>query len=191
MIFSDVSNFLQFRCYKTFVRRPLGSSSTDPRYCYPTVNHPPSVMVWGSFSSRRRGGLYFLEKGATMNGQRYQKVLEEHLLQFMMIHQCTTFMHDSAPCHKSKAVSRWLQINNVQVLDWLGDSPDLNPIENLWTVMKKKVASKNPQSITDLRNPIRSVWCRKIDTELCEKLVDSMPNRIAQVIRNRGYHSEY
>ena len=107
VMFSDESNFLQFRCFKNFIQRPLGSSSMDPLYCQPTVRHPPpSVMAWACFSSKGRGGLYFLEKGKTMNGERYQQVLNDHLLNFMALHGCTTFMHDSAPCHRSKQVTK-------------------------------------------------------------------------------------
>ena len=56
---SDESTFLQFASYKPFVRRPHGSSPADSRNLQPTVKHPPSVMVWGCFSSQGRGGLYF------------------------------------------------------------------------------------------------------------------------------------
>ena len=45
----------------------------------PTVKHPPSVMVWGCFSSQSRGGLYFLPKGQTMNASRNISVLDDHL----------------------------------------------------------------------------------------------------------------
>ena len=53
----DESTILQFASYKPFVRRPHGSSPADSRYLQPTVKHPPSVMVWGCFSSEGRGGL--------------------------------------------------------------------------------------------------------------------------------------
>ena len=102
VMFSDESTFLQFSSYKNFVRRPIGSSSLDPKYIQSTVKHPPSVMVWGCFSAKGRGGLYFLEKSATMNGQIYRQLLEDHLVGFMEIHGCDIFQHDSAPCYKSK-----------------------------------------------------------------------------------------
>ena len=75
----DESTILQFASYKPFVRRPHGSSPADSRYLQPTVKHPPSVMVWGCFSSQGRGGLYFLPKGQTMNASRYISVLDDHL----------------------------------------------------------------------------------------------------------------
>ena len=113
---SDQSTFLQFASYKPFIRIPYGSSPVDSRYLQPTVKHPSSVMVWGCFSSQGQGGLYFLPKGQTMNASRYISVLDDHLLNFMSIHGCTTFQHDSAPCHKAKSVMNWFHTKNVRML---------------------------------------------------------------------------
>ena len=150
VMFSDQSTFLQFASYKPFVRRPHGSSPVDSQYLQPTVKHPPSVMVWGCFSCQGRGGLCFLPKGQTMNASRYISVLDDHLLTFLSIHGCTTFQHDSAPCHKAKSVMNWFHTKNVTMLKWAGNSPDLNPIENLWTLIKKKFLHQ-----------IRQLWMSK------------------------------
>ena len=140
-MFSDESTFLQFASYKSFVHKPLGSSPVNTRYLEPTVKYPPSVMVWGCFSSQGRGGLYFLPKGQTTNASRYISVLDDHLLNFMNIHKCTLFQQDAAPCHKAKSVMNWFQTENVRVLKRSGNLPNLNPFENLWTLVKKKVST--------------------------------------------------
>ena len=62
VMFSDESTFPQFASYKPFIRRPPGSSTLNPRYIQPTVKHPPSLIVWGCFSSKGRGGLVFSTK---------------------------------------------------------------------------------------------------------------------------------
>ena len=139
VMFLDESTCLQFASYSSHVRRPIGSSPENPRLIQASVKHPPSVMVWGCFSNQGRGGLYFLPKGQTKNATRYIDVLDSHLLAFMNIHGCKTFQQDSAPCHKAKAVSTWLQTKNINVLQWPGNSPDLNPIENFGAVIKQKV----------------------------------------------------
>ena len=188
-MFSDESTFLQFASYKPFVRRPHGSSPVDSRYLQPTVKHPPSVMVWGCFSSQSRGGLYFLPKGQTMNASRYISVLDDHLLNFMSIHGCTTFQHDSAPCHKAKSVMNRFHTKNVRMLKLAGNSPDLNPIENLWTLIKKKVSTSNPTTLDELKQIIKEIWCTDNDQNVCKNLTDSMPSRIQKI--NKGYHTKY
>ena len=187
----DESTILQFASYKPFVRRPHGSSPADSRYLQPTVKHPPSVMVWGCFSSQSRGGLYFLPKGQTMNASRNISVLDDHLhvLNFMSIHGCTTFQKDSAPCHKAKSVMNWFHTKNVTMLKLAGNSPDLNPIENLQTLIKKKVSTSNPTTLDELKQIIKEIWCTDNDQNVCKNLTDFMPSRIQKI--NKGYHTKY
>ena len=148
-------------------------------------------MVWWCFFSKGRGGLYFMPKGKTMNASRYISVLNDHLLNFMSIHGCTTFQQDSAPCHKAKSVMNWFQTKNVRVFKWPGNSPDLNLIENLWTLIKKKVSTSNSTTIDELKRLIKEIWCKDIDQNVCRNLTDCMPSRIQTVIKNKGYHTKY
>ena len=189
VMFSDESTFLQFSNTTEFVCRPPTSSPCDPKYTVPMVKHSPSVMVWGAFSAAGRGGLFFLPKGDKMNAVRYKQVLEDHLVNFMAIRGCTMFQHDSAPCHTAGLIKKWLADNDIPVLDWPGNSPDLNPIENLWTLVK--VCGKNSSSLEDLKKDIKLVWCTDVTPELCKTLADSMPWRIAKVIANKGYPTKY
>ena len=133
----------------------------------------------------------FLPKGQTMNALRYISVLDDHLLHFMSIHGCTTFQQDSAPCHKAKSVMNWFQTKKVKVFKWPGNSPDLNPIENLWTLIKKKVCTSNPTTLDELKRTIKEIWCKDINQNVCKNLTNSMPSRIQKVIKNKGYHTKY
>ena len=121
----------------TTVRRPRSYDRFDPRYTVPTVKYPESVMLWGSFSGDKgREALYFLSKSKKINADFYLKVLEENMLNFFRIHGSEVFMHDSTPCHTAKKVTRFLEQQQINVLEWPGNSPDLNPIENCWQKMK-------------------------------------------------------
>jgi len=119
-----------------------------------------------------------------MNGPRYVKLLAEKLKIHMAVHNCTIFMQDGAPCHRSKVAKTFLAENRIKVLDWLGNNPDLNPIQNLWTKMKNKVAKKHPSSAKDLVKVIKEVWVKEISQEFCKNLVHSMPQHLQEVLKN-------
>ena len=92
-----------------------------------------------------------------MNGSRYLNVLKEKLELHMNVHHSDTFMFDGDTCHRSKLVSSFLQENQVKILDWPGNNLDLNPIENLWKLMKDRVADKHPTCLKSLENAIKIV----------------------------------
>ena len=81
--------------------------------------------------------------------------------------------------------------NNVQVLSWLGNSPDLNPIENLWSRLKKLVSKKRPSNRTQLIEAVISSWHHTIQQEELKVLVESMPSRCLAVVKARGYPTKY
>ena len=80
--------------------------------------------------------------------------------------------HVTAP----KSLLSFLKSKKIQILDWPGNSPDFNPIENLWTVLKDKVSEKQPASAKELVDAIKAVWVHELSAEYCWSLVESMPN---------------
>nr|XP_047127833.1 uncharacterized protein LOC124808667 [Hydra vulgaris] len=80
---------------------------------------------------------------------------------------------------------------SVMLLDWPGNSPDLNLIENLWMLIKKRISAKSYSSLDGLKNAIRHVWCTEITSGLCKNLAKTMPKRISAVLKNKGYPSKY
>ena len=88
-------------------------------------------------------------------------------------------------------VKEWMSSHGIRVLEWPGNSPDLNPIENLWMIMKRKVRNYQPKSLQDLIFYIKRVWCQEITPQLCQKLVNSMPSRVSAVLKNGGYPAKY
>jgi len=101
------------------------------------------------------------------------------------------FQQDGAPCHTAHLCQKWFTSNSVQVLDWPGNSPDLNPIENLWSRIKRAVAAKRPGNKRELIESIIGAWYHIITPEHLEALVDSMPRRCQAVIDARGYPTRY
>ena len=82
--------------------------------------------------------------------------------------------------------------NHIKVLDWLGNSPSLNPIENLWSIVKIRLlpVKGDGTSETKLIDAIIDVWyCNLEITQNCEKLVESTPTQVMELITNRGDHT--
>ncbi len=100
------------------------------------------------------------------------------------------FQHDNDPKHTSKATVGFLKKNRVKVIQWPSMSPDLNPIEHLWGILKRQVEHHSPSSIQSLKEVILEEW-KKIDLAKCRQLVHSMPRRIGAVIKNHGGHTKY
>ena len=127
------------------MRRPSTVSRYLSKYTVKTVKHPASVMIWGCFSGRGgRGSLFFLPKNETMNADQYMGMLEDRLFPWMQMPHVSQFLQDGAPCHKTKRVMALLATQDFTVIDWLGNSPDLNLIKNLWSIMKRKLKEGQP-----------------------------------------------
>ena len=80
---------------------------------------------------------------------------------------------------------------NRSVGQMAGSSPDLNPIEHCWTVVKKKVSDLRPTGEQDLIQKLKTVWAQEITEEYCRTLIDSMPNRIQAVLKAQGETTRY
>ena len=110
----------------------------------------------------------------------------------MTIHESNMiFMHDGAHGHRSKLVSDFLQKKNIKTFGWPANRPDLNPIENLWAVLKDKVAEEHPTRAKDLQMVIKRKWTQQITAEYCKHLVQSTSCRLQAVIKNKGGHNKY
>lgn len=79
----------------------------------------------------------------------------------------------------------------IKALDWPGNSPDLNIIENLWAQMKKKIRLKRAKTKEDLKKIIVETWEQDMDKDYLKNLYKSMPKRIAAVIKARGGSTKY
>ena len=155
------------------------------------MKHPPSQMIWGVMSKHRKAGLYFLATGSNMNGPKYAELLNNKLLLHMAVHSTLIFMHDGAPCHRSKIVKRFLEENHVTTLDLPGNSPNLNPIKNLWAKMKDLVEEEQPSGEKSLIETIKEVWVKKISADYCNSLIAGMPHRLQAVIKVKKRHTKY
>lgn len=157
----------------------------------PTKNYTSaSIMVWACFSYNGIGKLVFVEEN--INSLVYQQILVENLCESarMMDLDKFIFQHDNAPAHSSKLIKRFFDENKIELLSWPAQSPDLNPIENLWAIIGSKIAEKNIYNKKDLKGEIMNIWLN-IDKDTLRNLAYSMPNRLMMTISNGGKNIKY
>ncbi len=148
-----------------------------------------SVLMWDCMSAACVGELHFID--GIMNSQMYCSILKEKMLPSLCaLGRRALFQHDNDPKHTFKATVGFLKKNRVKVIQWPSMSPDLNPIEHLWGILKRQVEHHSPSSIQSLKEVILEEW-KKIDLAKCHQLVNSMPRRLGAVIKNHGGHTKY
>ncbi|GIY61429.1 uncharacterized protein CDAR_541961 [Caerostris darwini] len=104
-------------------------------------------------------------------------------------------MHDGATCHRAKTASKSLGNKSINVLDWPGNSLDMNSIENVWELMTHEI-SNNKATITTKQELIEKLidicHCNARLQEVVKSCSDSfLPQRIAAVIKTKGRHTKY
>jgi hypothetical protein len=192
VMYSDESTFRCIRLIRSMVRRPSDMDRFDSGYTVKTVKHLTSLMVWVCFSGTYgHGEIFFLPPHVTMNGELYQDVLENHLLLFMAMHRSIHFLQDCAPCHASKIIKDFLSTQPFQVIDWPGNSPYLNLIENAWNYIKRSFKSQDIFSVPKLKEAILKMWTQDMSQKYLRALIDSMLKRIEAVINARGDMTKY
>ncbi len=191
VLFSDESNFcISFGNQGPRVWRKSGKAQ-NPCSLKSSVKLPQSVLIWAAMSSAGVGPLCFLK--SRVNAAIYQDIFEHFMLPSagkLYGDADFIFQQDLAPAHTAKGTKSWFNDHCVTVLDWPANSPDLNPIENLWGIVKRKMRDTRPNNAGDLKAAIKATWA-SITPEQCHRLIDSMPRRIDAVIHAKGGPTKY
>jgi len=187
VIFSDECRIERHAGSRTFVRRPINDRFRS-KYTLKTVKYGGfSVMVWGLI--RADGTKVLIRCPRILDSVAYQAVLCKGLLE--VYNYDDIFVQDGAPCHRSASTLKYLDSKNVCLMsDWPAQSPDLNIIENMWSILKGKVGKRYSKNADELWSVVKEEW-DNIPKEYVEQLYMSIPSRLKLTLKNKGVHWHY
>ena len=123
-----------------------------------------------------------------MNSVRYVATLRKALQ--LLKEDGLKLLHDRSRVHTSKMTTMFLQKEKVKSEVIPGNSPDVMPIENLFGRIKQILNSRPTRTITQLKREVMKAWREMSDDYLWE-LCNSMPSRVREVIKQKGYPTKY
>ncbi len=165
------------------------NAAYDPTNTIPTVKHGGgNIVLWGVFLLRGQDNCTASKGRWTGPCTIRARALKP--ARTLKMGRGWVFQHDNDPKHMAKATKEWLKKKHIKVLEWPSQSPDLNPIENLWRELKVRVAKRQPQNLNDLERICKEEW-DKIPPEMCANLVANYKKRLTSVIANKGFATKY
>jgi transposase len=152
------------------------------------------VFVWGCMTAEGIGNLCKIDGG--LDAALYCQILEEDFLGTLEYYNLdldnVIFQQDNDPKHTARVTKEWLEENNVIVLEWPAQSPDLNPIEHIWSEVERRLRKLDQpvKNKNDLWDKIQTVW-NNIEVNVCTKLIETMPERIKDVYLVKGGYTRW
>ncbi|GFY15847.1 transposable element Tcb2 transposase [Trichonephila clavipes] len=173
VLFTDESRFsLSSDSHRILIWRERGSRNHASNIIERDRYGGRGVLVWGGIMLGSRTDLHIFDAGS-VNGTRY---CNEILLPYVRLFRGAMglqflFVDDNAPCHRTVAAEQLLESEDIERMDWPARSPDLNPIENVWYFLGRRLAARTllPVTIRELRLALQDEWAA-----MPQQLIDTL-----------------
>ena len=150
-------------------------------------------MFWAGFNGKTKGPCLFWEKEwGTIGQQNYSERIVPLIDGWIRMNPKLTLMQDGAPGHTGGNTRTELAERGIRLMYWPPYSPDLNPIETVWNLMKDYIADNYPERLTydRLREAVREAW-EQITEEYLGNLIGKMRDRCQAVMDAQGKHTRF
>lgn len=178
---------VQLESHKRFCCRKKGQR---PKL-KPRAKHPIKLHVWAGISQRGRTEICVFE--GKMDATLYVKILEACLLPFVerMFPDHHRFMQDNDPKHTSARARQFFEDHGINWWPTPPESPDANPIENVWHEMKEFLRREvKPKTKDALTQGILQFWAT-VDVEKCKKYIGHLDRVLPRIVEVHGAASGY
>ena len=185
-LWSDESPFVlrlsqKTRCWRAISERNCTFAISG------SVKHDDKIMVWGCFAAHGVGELVLID--GIMDQHQYIDILRTAVRRsadLLFQGRNWTFQQDNDPKHTAINTQRAMREMQIPLEDWPSQSPDLNPIENLWSILDRSISDRRCNAKAELWERLQKAWY-KLDSSVLTNLVESMPRRLNAAIDNKGY----
>lgn len=194
VLFMDESSFLgKSRCRPLYWTRrgsPWHPSSSLPSF----KSGRQSVMVWGGVSYRGRTDVVWVD--GRLNAPSCHDQSLQVAYHYILADFCSTkdavLQEDLAPPRNARSIRTVQGQLGLKVLLWVGQSPNLIPIDNAWAELEWRLHRRKviPKNMADMFDALQQEW-RAIPDAYFKKLADTMKNRCAAVVELKGWPTKY
>lgn len=157
--------------------------------------HPPKIHVWGGIGLHFKTELFLFQEN--MNSTLFCKILKARLPPRHSFNlpphgkNKWILVQDNDPKHKSMESKKVLdRLAPDRIQDWPSNSPDFNPMEDIWSTMDSELKKVTPQTIPVLKSTLKKIW-KNLDETKIKASIESIPRRLEQCIEREGKRTSY
>jgi Transposase and inactivated derivatives len=193
---TDAASFTTGAFGKIYVTRTV-EEKFAPTCLVPKFAGYSSAMAYGAISGIGKGPLILMEKDW---GKVSAKVYIERVLPHFYRHlreiarevgfMRAILMEDNASIHTAKLTKGYHAYHGINRMIWPAHSPDLNPIENVWRLLKYRIGKRFPKTDAEVRQYLVEEW-DKLELQDFIKYIESMHERCEAVIEAKGGHTKW